>query len=145
MRLLVFISVSFALICCTSCSIQPEEINYGKDACHFCKMAIVEKKYGSEIVTEKGKVFKYDAIECMLRAMKEKDLSENSLFLVTDYHTPEKLIDATKATFLISEKIRSPMGANLSAFANNDSAKLMQKEQGGTLFNWTEIQKKFSK
>jgi copper chaperone NosL len=131
------------LYCCSSCSVQAEEINYGKDACHFCKMAIVENKFGAEIVTQKGKVYKYDAIECMLNDIKKRDSKEIGLYLVTDYDNPKNLFDATRATFLVSKKVRSPMGGNLSAFEIKKSAEAVKKNMGGNLFNWKTIQKEF--
>lgn len=141
MKITLFLSALLILTLCTSCAIEPEEISYGKDACNFCKMAIVETKYGAEIVTKKGKVFKYDAIECMINEIKKRDVTEIGLFLVTDYDNPKKLIDATQATYLICDQLRSPMGANLSAFESKDSAAAVQKEKGGKLFDWISIQK----
>ncbi len=37
-----------------SCSVEPSPINYGKEACNFCKMNIVDQQHGAEIVTKKG-------------------------------------------------------------------------------------------
>ena len=51
--LLTFITLS-------SCNIQPQPINYGEDACHFCKMNIIDKQHAAQIVTSKGKAFKFD-------------------------------------------------------------------------------------
>ena len=48
-------------------------------------MNIVDQQHAAEIVTEKGKPFKYDAIECMMRDIKMKKRNEISLFLITDY------------------------------------------------------------
>ncbi len=104
------------LILFTSCNVGPQAINYGSDGCHFCKMTIVDKVHAAEIVTKKGKVYKFDATECMIHFMNEFNVSEIKLYLSNNYTEPEVLIDATKATFLISENIPSPMGAFLSAF-----------------------------
>ena len=49
------------------------------------------------------------------------------------------MIDATKATFLISENIPSPMGAFLSAFKDKSEAEQTQKENGGVLYTWDEL------
>ena len=81
------------LVLLSSCSVRPQEIIYGQDACHFCSMTIVDKQHGAELVTDKGKIYKFDAIECMIN-----HLSENTYpiehYLVTDYNEPEKFIDA---------------------------------------------------
>lgn len=52
----------------SACTPKAQSITYGADMCHFCKMNIVDVQHASEIVTKKGKVFKYDAIECMLNS-----------------------------------------------------------------------------
>ena len=128
----------------SSCTIEPQKIEYGVDACSFCKMTIVDRQHAAELVTGKGKVYKYDAIECMLNNMVEMQNKSPKSFkyiLVTDYLTPEKLIDGTKATYLISENIKSPMGANLSAFENQSKAQEFVKNEKDAVFDWEGIQK----
>ena len=71
--------------------------------------------------------------------MKDFDTSEIELYLSNNYTEPETLIDATKATFLISENIPSPMGAFLSAFRNKVDAEKTQAEKGGNLYTWSEL------
>ena len=122
-----------------NCNVSPQPINYGSDGCHFCKMTIVDKVHAAEIVTKKGKVYKFDATECMINFMQDFDTSEIKLYLSNNYTEPEALIDATKATFIISENIPSPMGAFLSAFENREDAKNLQAEKAGELYSWTEL------
>ncbi|MBK7869884.1 MAG: nitrous oxide reductase accessory protein NosL [Saprospiraceae bacterium] len=122
-----------------ACSPKPQAINYGTDECDFCRMTIVDKQHAAEVVTTKGKAFKFDAIECMINYTNLKEADEFSLYLVNDYLTPGELIDATTSTFLISKNIPSPMGAYLSAFADADKASATQMEQSGELYNWNEI------
>lgn len=128
-----------------SCSVEPQPINYGSDACEFCKMTIVENRWAAEIVTDKGKAYKYDAIECMMNYMNRNDISPNNLalLLVDDYSQPGVLIDATKATYIKSEAIPSPMGAFLSAFSNQDTAETTVDEKGGEVFDFTELKTRY--
>jgi len=122
-----------------NCNVSPQPIDYGNDACHFCKMTIVDKQHAAEIVTHKGKAYKFDSSECMVNFLDEFDSSTVKLFLSNDFSEPETLIDATQATFLISEQIPSPMGANLSAFKDRQGAINTQKEKGGSLYSWVEL------
>jgi copper chaperone NosL len=125
------------------CSIKESPINYGKDACNFCKMNIVDNQHAAEIVTAKGKPFKYDAIECMVEELKSHDENEVSLILITDYSNPGKLIDAIYATYLISENLPSPMGANLTGFSEKESAIKILDIKGGKLYSWSELKGMF--
>ena len=126
-----------------SCTIEESPIEYGKDACHFCKMNIVDKQHAAEIVTKKGKAFKYDAIECMMADIKKRNEAEIELFLMTDYSSPGRLVDATSAYYIISENLPSPMGANLTGFANKETAERTLREKGGTLYTWDELKELF--
>ena len=138
-------TLKYFLICSLltlfNCNVSPKAINYGQDGCHFCKMTIVDKVHAAELVTQKGKVYKFDATECMINFMDEFDTNAIALYLSNDYLEPEVLIDATKATFLISKEIPSPMGAFLSAFKSRLEAEKIQSEKGGKLYSWPELLK----
>lgn len=125
------------------CHVKPKPIDYGSDGCHFCKMTIVDKVHAAEIVTKKGKVYKFDSTECMIHFMDEFDTNEVALYLSNDYTNPEVLTDATTATFLISRNVPSPMGAFLSAFSSITEAEKIKAEKGGNLYTWEELQTHF--
>ena len=139
MKILKHYLILSILIVLFNCNVSPKPIDYGNDGCHFCKMTIVDKVHAAEVVTKKGKVYKFDATECMINFMEDFDTSEIELFLSNNYNEPEELIDATKATFLISKNVPSPMGAYLSAFKNKDEAEKVREEKGGNLFTWERL------
>ena len=60
------ISLILALALFLSCNTEPVPLRYGKDACHLCKMTLMDKKFGGELVTGKGKVYKFDDVNCMI-------------------------------------------------------------------------------
>lgn len=122
-----------------SCNVSPQAIDYGNDGCHYCKMTIVDKLHAAEIVTAKGKAYKFDATECMINFLDEFDTSSIQLYLANNYNKPGELIDATQATFLISENIPSPMGAFLSAFKNKEDAIKIQTQKSGDIYTWEEL------
>ena len=127
-----------------NCNVTPQAIDYGQDGCHYCRMTIVDKLHAAEIVTQKGKIYKFDATECMIHFLDEFDTSTIELFLSNNYTNPEALIDATQATFLISENIPSPMGAFLSAFKTREEAKRIQEKKSGDIYTWEELLNRFN-
>ncbi len=127
------------------CKVEPKPIAYGKEGCHFCSMTIVDQQHAAQIVTRKGKVFSFDAIECMVNYTKELEMADVQLLLCNHYLTPEELIDATKATFLISEQIPSPMGAFLTGFKTREAAEEVNADNQGELFTWEELVVHFNK
>lgn len=108
--------VLIVLLFIMSCQVEPVPIEYGYDQCDACKMIISDQRFGSELITTKGKVFKYDAIECLLPQLKEHGADHYEYVLVTDYLNPGNFIDYYDATFVICKDIPSPMGGNLSAY-----------------------------
>ena len=121
------------------CSTDVEPIEYGHDACHFCEMTIVDKQHAAEAVTTKGKVRKFDAIECLLRfKRKNADLLFKHM-VVNTFDSPGQLVDAETCVYLISPELPSPMGASLTAFDQSDVAQEVLKKKGGELYSWSEI------
>ena len=117
------LSGAIALAFMVSCSSGPEPIVYGKDGCHSCKMIMMDNRFGTEIVTEKGKVYKFDDVNCMQRFLQSGTISEKDVayLMVTDFGNPGSLIDVHSAVFVISPEIKSPMGSNIAAFATKDA------------------------
>lgn len=128
-----------------ACAVEPQPINFGTDACNYCKMTIVDKMHASEYVSDKGKVYKYDAVECMIHDLQEKNFPPFAYLLVADYGNNGTFTDAEKAVYLISKKIPSPMGAFLSAFSSAEKAEEVKNEKGGELYSWKEIIQKIKK
>ncbi len=129
----------------SACTIKPEPIQFGQDVCHFCEMTIVDKMHASEYVTPKGKIFKYDAIECMIQDLNNNNFPDRAFTLVSDFGKEGKFTNAEDATYLVSENIKSPMGEFLSAFSSKEKATAIQREQTGEMFLWKEIVNKLKK
>jgi len=127
-----------------SCQPKAQPIAYGQQDCTFCKMTIVDKIHAAQLVTAKGKVFNYDAIECMLNANSEFNEADVAMYLVNHYANPAELINATQATYLVSKELPSPMGGNLTAFATKAEAESALQEYGGSLHTWAEMLDKYN-
>lgn len=128
-----------------SCSSVPEPIAYGHDGCAYCEMTIMDHRYGTELVTSKGKIFKFDSVECLVKYLKEGE-AENpkvKLVLLTPFNHPETLEDAHKSYILHSQGMPSPMGMFLTAFKEEATARQFQAENGGEVYSWQELLDKF--
>lgn len=115
----------------------PSPIDWGSDACHHCRMALVQKGFAAQRINDKGKVYKFDAVECLLADLEAKSPGEGERFYVSDWSRPEaEPSPAQEATFLKGGRIPSPMGGNLAGFAHADSARLFQERLDGEVFTW---------
>jgi len=136
------LSMSLVLFLVMACQPEVEQIQYGKDACVYCKMTISDRRYGAELVTQKGKVYKFDAIECMLDYMKENE-ANYAYYMAIAYDHPGSLQSVDSLTYLISPNMPSPMGAFLTAFSIPSIAQEFQEDHGGELYGWSALQRKF--
>jgi len=142
MKLLPSLILAASLL---SCSVEPEPIHYGEDACHTCKMTLMDKKFGAELVTHKGKVYKFDDVNCMLNFYHAGDTppEEFKYKLVVDFTQPSKLIEAADAFYLKSAEIKSPMASQIAAFEKKESMEDLKKQWRGIYLVWGELVTQF--
>ena len=139
MILRYFLMVMFSLQF-LACSVAPEPIRYGHDQCQYCKMIISDARFGAELVTLKGRIVKFDAIECMVPYMLENGEDKFAFRMVTIVDEPGTLIAANNAQYLISEAIQSPMGGNLSAHRERREVLHQSKH---LWLSWSELKNDF--
>lgn len=114
------------------------------DQCVHCNMIIKDDLHRAKAVLSNGKTVHFGAIKCLMNYRKSKKETMFSALHVADYSNGE-WIDAETATYLKSDKIKSPMGANLSAFKSEVVAHQFKKKKGGEIFDWETLKKKFQK
>ncbi|MCA9785385.1 MAG: nitrous oxide reductase accessory protein NosL [Candidatus Cloacimonetes bacterium] len=124
------------------CSGGPRPIDYGQDACARCRMFVMDARYGSELVTLRGKVLVFDSAECLAAwvVLNPLEAQEARATLVTHYRRPEELVPAETTVFLQSADLPSPMGLGLSGCADHGEARALQQEFGGELLDWPQLQ-----
>jgi copper chaperone NosL len=139
------ISLILIAILFLSCSNDPQPLQYGKDACYTCKMTLMDKKFGAEIVTQKGKVYKFDDLNCMVNFYNSGYEPEENIahLLVVDFAQPEKLIDTKHTFFVKSDKLRTPMASQVAAFEREQDYKKFKKDWNGILLGWGEVVTQF--
>lgn len=133
------LATSFILFFLASCSAQPEPLKIGQDVCQLCKMGIADAKFGGEVITKKGKVFKFDDIGCMIKFTRsggvgQKDIKET---VVINYEKQNDFINTDNAVFLLGDAVKSPMNYNIAAFANANAAN--KNFPGGKTLSWNEL------
>lgn len=121
-----------------SCNTEPQPIRIGQDACSFCKMSIADNRFGAEIITKKGKIFKFDDMHCLLEfrksnAINTADIKETYL---VNFNEPHDFIEVHKALLLKSEALHSPMGGNVASFADSDRLKEAAQKIKGEETTW---------
>jgi copper chaperone NosL len=104
-------------------------------------MTISDDRFGAEIVTTKGKIYKFDDTHCILSYLKTKDLPEANIkaIYLTDFSGQHQLLNTQKIFLLKSDELHSPMNGNIAAFDNKDSLKLLQQKFPGKIISWESL------
>jgi len=142
MKNLTFSLLLFSPVLFFSCGNSgPEPINYNKDACDFCKMSISESRFAAELITVKGRVYKFDDLKCLLQYdATNKEVAVKNYY-VADFSADKQLIDASNAFFIRSEMLRSPMGGNTAAFASQKTAANHAGKNQTSIIEWKDLTK----
>ena len=126
-----FIASLFTVIIACSKS-GPQEIAVGKDQCENCKMTITEAKYATQLITEKGRVYKFDDIKCMQDYATSNEDAATAKTYVADFPSGQ-FFDSSTATFISGGSIKSPMNGNIQAYKDKVAAEKAAAELGATL------------
>ena len=111
----------------------PQDIAVGKDQCDNCKMTISEPKYATQLITEKGRLYKFDDISCLTDyETSNTESTTNAKTYVADFPSG-KFIERSTATFIKGGDIKSPMGGNTQAFQDKAAAEKAATELQATL------------
>jgi copper chaperone NosL len=126
-----------------ACSSGPQPIRFGSDACYFCKMTLTDHHYGAEVVTKKGKAYKFDDIHCLHAFMKSGEIEEKQVadIYLVDFAAKAALVKAEESFLLTGDALHAPMGGNVAAFGTQDSLKKYQEQLSATITTWHEINK----
>ncbi|MCU0423828.1 MAG: nitrous oxide reductase accessory protein NosL [Bacteroidia bacterium] len=131
--------LAFSLLL-VSCNQQgPVPIKLHNDACNFCKMTIAEGRFAAELITDKGKVFKFDDLSCMIRFLNENKNQVYTQKYINDYTKNNILIDAESALFIYSPNVRSPMRGDVASFAMQEDADKHSKMWNAPILKWNQL------
>ena len=118
---------------------EAEAIKLNTDGCEFCKMKISDGKFGAEIITAKGRIYKFDDMHCMINYHKENNTTQIQSFFIHDYNQDNTLIAAESAYYVKGGEINSPMRGNIIAVKTAEEAKHMAEKYDANPISWEEI------
>jgi copper chaperone NosL len=104
-------------------------------------MLISDDRYGAELITDKGKVYKFDSIECLINFALAKNVvgDEKCILLVNYFSNPGILNDARSSLYIHNDNYRSPMGLNVSAFGNDSDVQKFLTGNDGKKITWLDV------
>ena len=125
----------------TGCSSGPQPIQFGSDGCDFCKMIITDKRFGGEVVTKKGKAYKFDDIHCITSFIKSGKVQQDNTAAIylLDFSQPGQFVTSGNCYLFASKELRSPMGSNTIAFSREEELKTLEAKYQGQQLTWNEV------
>lgn len=117
----------------------PEPVKLNKDNCDYCKMTISDIRFATELVSSKGRVYKFDDLSCLLNFKKENTGFEQASHYVSDYLYPNALRKADSLFYIVGEQVSSPMGGNIAGFSNADSAQFHLLRLAAQPLQWEKL------
>lgn len=109
----------------TACAAGPEPIRWGIDTCDQCRMTLVDRRFGAELLGRRP--YKFDGVDELARFLAAHP--QQGAMFVTDGKTGS-LIPASQAVYLSASGIKSPMGGHVMSFASRADAERYALRQG---------------
>jgi len=129
-----------AAVIFSSCSVGPEPLRPGLDACDYCKMTVTDTKFGGEYISQKGRIFRFDDIHCMKKFVSAGSISNEDIrsTWLADFSRPGELLEQQEAVLFRSENLRSPMGSNTAAFPSKEAINDLMQGSKGQIISWND-------
>ncbi|RYF79215.1 MAG: hypothetical protein EON98_14870, partial [Chitinophagaceae bacterium] len=95
-----------------------------------------------EIITTKGRIFKFDDAHCINNYLKKGTINQNDIkqTLFIDYNKENTFVDGNTAFFVTSPQLKSPMNSNTAAFSTREEADKKAAETNGKVSDWKALQ-----
>lgn len=119
----------------------PPPTQLGQDACAECDMTVREDRYSCGAVVRKGEVrshVSFDDIGCMLDHARFHPELEWVEEYVRDAVTG-RWVEASKASYVVSEQVATPMASGISAYAEKADADAAGKKVSAAVQTWPEV------
>ncbi len=119
----------------------PPELKLGHQECGDCGMLINEDRCCAAILVDSDghrEHVLFDDIGCLLELRTTKPNTKILEHWVRDY-SARTWVKSESAFYLMSEKLRTPMGSWIVAFASRRAAEAVQKDHEGRILTWEEV------
>jgi len=116
----------------------PPSIALGSDSCDHCNMIISDARFAAAWRDARGKPARFDDIGCMV-SMYHAEMPANGTNFWVHSYLDESLLTTNEATFVVSEKIVTPMSYGIAAVASTNEAGSLVQQFGGETKTWAAL------
>jgi len=121
---------------------KPDAIKLNSDNCDNCGMTISNPKFAAVLFTTKGRTYKFDDISCLLDYKNDnKEKAIGAGLYVSNFLNDNNLMPVEIAVYIKGDNVKSPMGGNIAAFENKESANTYAVDLFAEFTDWNTINK----
>jgi copper chaperone NosL len=121
---------------------DPDPIKLNSDNCDNCGMTISNPKFAAVLFTTKGRTYKFDDISCLLDYKNDnKEKAIGAGLYVSNFLNDNKLLPVEIAVYIKGDNVKSPMGGNIAAFNDRESANTYAVDLSAEFTDWNAINK----
>ncbi len=120
------------LLSFSSCSQTVEPIKIGTDNCTYCQMTIMKNNNGGEIISKKGKVFKFDDMGCLRDFIADKKIAASDISKIfLNEMESGTMVESSLLALIKNDSFKTPMNYNIIA-VKKEKAKDYLSKKGST-------------
>ncbi|MBX7182122.1 MAG: hypothetical protein K1X82_08420 [Bacteroidia bacterium] len=122
----------------SGCETKPEKIIITKENCEYCKMTIMDARFGAELITPGGRIYKFDDPICLKNYLSSKKIDANSGYKLyfTEFEPPYDLIPSNQCFWVENDSIAGPMQGKKLNFRSADKQSYWIKLLNGKPGRW---------
>jgi copper chaperone NosL len=132
------LGIVFIILLPSCSSTGPVPIKLNVDNCANCNMTVSDLRFGTELITDKGRSFIFDDLKCMVHYKKENNV-QKAVYYVPDHNNPENLLKTENAFFVRGDSIRTPMNGHIATFAKKEEATEYASQNSAEIIDWEEV------
>lgn len=119
----------------------PSAIDFGVDRCAYCDQVIADVRFGAELQTRDGTVYKFMSTECMAGFLLAGAVPRDEVtgMWVVDFSHGRRLIDVKEAHFVRSQSRPSPNGLNIIPVRDQLRAVNLHFAYGGEIIDFDRV------
>ena len=126
---ILLVTTMLALAGCGEKEYEAAAVNEAVDKCEVCNMQVSDNGFATQLITNEGKVYKFDDIGCMNEWKVKNGTDDIAIEFVQDQSSREWL-KLDNAYFAYDPSFKTPMAYGLVSFKVNQSAQDFIDEQG---------------
>lgn len=135
------LGVALAIVALLACGRTPPPIAYGEQGCDYCRMEIVDERYGGQLVTTRGKVYNFDSVECLAEFTATIDTTSVRMIRVADFSSPGTMLRVEDARFYRDDRRTGPMGGGWLAIASTADSSWVALNVEGDALRWDDVRR----